>query len=194
MPCLPLSSSPSPSPHFFSCDSQCRGHHTTHEVSTNNGHHVKLAGSCAWLCACSQDTQSLCLIWAMGPASPWLWPVLSSRGVSQEGDVKWIKQMCQHWSKEKCQHSTSSYTPPQHSWPPMNIYARISQPQQHGHLGQMIWAVLSIRGYLEASLTSKHLIPTAPSPPIWENQKCLQTLSNVLWKAKIGPGWESVST
>ena len=78
--------------------------------------------------------------------------------------------------------------PPQHSWPPMNIYARISQPQQHGHLGQMIWAVLSIRGYLEASLTSKHLIPTAPSPPIWGNQKCLQTLSNVLWKAKIGPG------
>ena len=94
MPCLPLSSSPLPAPHFFSCNSQSRGHHTTHEVSINNGHRVKLAGSCAWLCAYSQDTQSLCLIWAMGPASPWLWPALSSRGVSQEGDVKWIKQMC----------------------------------------------------------------------------------------------------
>lgn len=187
MPCLPLSSFPSPSPHFFpqlQLPVQGVPHNTlgvNQQLSLCEASGTAAPGSAHVL-----RTHRACVSsgpW--GPASPWLWPVASSRSQSSSGCEMNQEDVCQHHSKEKCQHSMSLYPPPQHSWPRVNIYARISQPQQHRHLGQIIWAVLSIMGYLEDSLTSKHLTPTAPSPPIWDNQKCLQTLSNVLWKAKL---------
>lgn len=44
-----------------------------------------------------------------------LWLVVSSRWVSQGGDVKWIN-VCQWCSEERCQHSWLHTQQPQNSW------------------------------------------------------------------------------
>lgn len=52
----------------------------------------------------------------------------------------------------------------------------------------LLWrAVLYIIGYLVASLAATHKMTIANPSPNCDNQKCLQILSNVPWKAKWPP-------
>lgn len=62
------------------------------------------------------------------------------------------------------------------------LLARVSQPQYYWYFDIVVRAALHIAGCLAAPLTSTHSLEAAPT-----NQKCLQTLPDVLWGTKASP-------